>query len=214
VLMSDLLFTISMQGFDHVTYTGDEPPKDWAMGPGRVLYGGLTGQFGTLSFNPSIEPVIKVGSELTETHLLLKGVSPSAATADPKYMSALAQSVANQPMLEHRSRRVPVMREVEQDQLWPLMTWLDPELRNAGLTQARLEFNPGELAQTLDRATEMSLSKQYVEAGISTWAREMVRLGLAPDEQSASALIATFAATNQSDEPDEPEPRAGDGQAD
>jgi len=197
VMLTDLLHTISMQSFDHVTYSGPEPlPATLKAGPGDILEGG-DGQFGSISYNPSIKPVLEAADQLMKQHLVLKNVSPSTATIDAKFQSGIALEIENMPMIEKRRKRLPVVEDMEERHLWRVFKSVckDPEFQKIP-SDAKLKFRAGQIKLPQDQTSEFNLSKSYVEAGVSTWPKEMVRLGLAHDAAEAEQMYKPEAVTN------------------
>jgi hypothetical protein len=199
-LNTDLLWAVSQQAWPTAWYSGPRPERDIVMGPGVLLSAGEAGQFNTLNYNPQIEAVDGVVEKLVSRHLVLRSVSPGAASADPRYESGVALKVQQQPMLERREARIPAAQEMEERDLWPLMRAMAPlAIGRAIPDDVSIRWYPGEIAMPLDDEAAFRLSKERVSAGVTTWPEEMVTLGLSPnvDEAKHTYEINTGAAEEE-----------------
>lgn len=183
VTISDLLHTISMQSFGTPTYTGDPDgiPADTIIGPGHILMGGADGQWGSINYNPSIDPVLSTVKQLTAMHLNLRSADPGAASADPSYESGVALKVKQLPAARKRSRRLRVYEKLEQRDLWPIIADVNRHPERSKLIGLAMKWSPGQEELPVDDEAQMRLSQTRVAMHISTWPEEMVTLRLASD---------------------------------
>jgi hypothetical protein len=187
-LYSDLLWSISMSGTPQIYYTGRgaSDSKTLQAGP-RSIWTAQDGTFGVLQNTPAIAAVKEVARDIVSQLLVLRGISPSSASADPRYESGVALKVQQAPMLEHRAARIPFMREFEELRLWPLLRSVYEYGRRYDFGGASMRWLAGELQLPLDDEAEMRVNAQQVANGMLTWEDVMVKRGDARDLADARA---------------------------
>ena len=178
-MYTSLNYTIEMQAFTQLTFSGAQPPADLVAGPGTCLIAGDGGTFGTIAYSPQIDAVKNAAEDLVGRLLVLRGVSPSSASVNPTYQSGVSLKVQNAPMLEARTARTSVYRDMEQRHLWPVCR----DVHNAHAStqlpaDLAMRWTAGEMMLPLDDQEEFRLSQGRVADSVSTWPHEMVRLRL------------------------------------
>jgi len=204
-LYTELHYTIQMQAHTQVYYSGPEI-GELVGGPGAVWKAGEAGEFGTLVYQPQISAVQTVIDETISRLLVTYGLSPSTVSIDPRYESGVALKVQNAPMIEKRQARVPFIRRLEETSLWRAVhgIWDHHMPADAFGADAALRWSAGALELPIDDEAEMRVSQQRVEQGISTWAIEMVRLGLADTLSDAVKMREAFGTAGQVQPPPVP----------
>jgi hypothetical protein len=188
-MYTDLLYTISMQAHTQLWYSGPKPEHDLVGGPGVIWNAGDGGQFGVINYTPQIDAVKNSAADLLGQLLILRGVSPALVKIDnPEYASGTSYKMQQHATIEQRALRVPYFRTVEERRLWPIIAEVARWHTGTDLSELSYRWQPGELEFPTDDRSNFELSRSYVNAGVSTWTREMVRLRLAPDLAVAQIL--------------------------
>ncbi len=156
------------------------------IGPGTALDLGESGQAGTLNFSPQIASITATIEDLIKRHLVLNSVSPATATADPAYLSGVSIKVQNSSMVEKRAERMPIYREMETRDLFPIIKMILDEVGESSIGEgAELYWQAGDVTLPIDDEAELRLAQGRVANSISTWPAEMVRLRISPDITTA-----------------------------
>ncbi len=184
-MATDLLWGISLQAWPQLWISGAADQK-LVMGPGTALDLGESGQAGTLNFSPQIASITATIEDLIKRHLVLNSVSPATATADPAYLSGVSIKVQNSSMVEKRSERIPIYRETETRDLFPIMRMILEESGDNSIPpDSELYWQAGDVTLPIDDEAELRLAQGRVANSISTWPQEMVRLRISPDITTA-----------------------------
>jgi hypothetical protein len=190
-MYTELLFTISMQAHSQMVFNGEEMPPDLVSGPGTVWKAGVNESFSSVDMNPKINDVTSAINDMLNRTMMLRGVSPMALSTEPVLASGIALKIQNLPMVEMREERLSLFRDVEENELFPLLRAVHNLYADSVIDEnVQLRWFVGMMLAPSDDGVEMQLARQRIDMNISTPVKEMVRLGLAADLTDAERQYA------------------------
>ncbi|MEE9310810.1 MAG: hypothetical protein V3V10_00230 [Planctomycetota bacterium] len=176
--LSELGFTVAMQGFGVMEIVNPDPSREIAIGPGRAIRFNVSGNepFG-VNFKSPNAPINELISDLEfllRTLLKTQRIPESVLSVHSGGNVSGASIVAQQtPVLEDRTERQAVFRAFEQQLLDTSTAVLAAHEGTTGKAELQLDFPEPELAQS---ATErMNTDDWRIQQGMTTPAEIMQR---------------------------------------
>ncbi|MCF6228678.1 MAG: phage portal protein [Planctomycetes bacterium] len=205
--LSELGFTVAMQGFGVMEIVNPDPTREIAIGPARAIRFNVSGNepFG-VNFKSPNAPIADLISDLEfllRTLLKTQRIPESVLSVHSGGNVSGASIVAQQtPVLEDRTERQAVFRAFEHQLLDTSIAVLAAHEGVTGKAELQLDFPEPELAQS---ATErMNTDDWRIQQGMTTPAEIMQRDNpdAFKDQQTAESVRKTNLKKNGSGSPD------------